>query len=152
MEKENKIKCNFEIKKVILTPELINKFETMENRRQIGEAHVRQIHGAILSKKNPLGVLIINERADKWRLIDGNHRLEAVKRYFGYKKDASGIECVIKIYKNLTSEEEKQIYADEARRKNESYEDRLNLYKDTIIFWKLTQDVVNKFPGWILND
>ena len=142
------IKRNFEIEKIMITPKLLEKFQMIENRRHISNQHVKNIHGVILANKNPLGVMIVNEREGKWRLIDGNHRIEAVKRFYSYKKahEEIGIECIIKIYKNLSADEERQVYADEAKRKNESYEDRLNLYKDTIIFWKLTQDTINKFP------
>ncbi len=126
----------------------ISNFEIMENRRQIGESHVSRIHGAIQEGRNPMGVLIVNKREGKMRLIDGNHRMEAVRRFLGYKKNEGiEIECLIRVYDNLNDEEERQVYSDEAKRKNESHEDRLNMYKDTIIFWtKLLQDNINPFP------
>jgi len=143
-----KIKRNYRVVNFTLTPETLEDFEIMENRRQIGEGHVKQIHGVLLSKKNPMGVLIVNERRGKWRLIDGNHRIEALKRFYGYKKvyKKISIDCIIKVYKDLTDDEERQVYSNEAKRKNESHEDRLNLYKDTIPFWKLTQDPLKEFP------
>jgi hypothetical protein len=141
------IKNKFEVKSFIITPETIDKFQLMENRRQISEHHVGKIHGAILSGKNPLGVLIVNELNNSWRLIDGNHRIEAVKRFYSRENNRkTNLECVVRIFKGLSPEKEREVYSDEAKRKDESYEDRLNLYKDTITFWRLTQDKLNKFP------
>lgn len=141
------LKNNFRIEEFLINPESIKNFEIMENRRQIGEGQVRKIHGTITSKKNPLGVLIVNEINGKWRLIDGNHRLEAVKRFYTKESNKNvKIQCVLRIYKNLSKEEERQVYSDEAKRRNESHEDRLNMYKEIISFWKLTQDNLNKFP------
>lgn len=141
------IKKKYKIQQFTITSENIDKFEIMENRRQIGDGQVKMISGVLTKGENPLGELIVNEINGKWRLIDGNHRLEALKRFYSKKgnKDIS-IECTIRLYKDLSNDEEREIYSNEAKRRNESHEDRLNLYKDTIIFWKLTQDELNKFP------
>jgi len=141
------IKNECSMEKFTITPETIRKFEVMENRRQIGESQVGKIHGVILSKKNPLGVLIVNQIGNVWRLIDGNHRIEAVKRFYTKESNKSiNIEAFVKVYKGLTPDQEREVYSNEAKRKNESHEDRLALYKDTIVFWKLTQDSINRFP------
>ncbi len=144
----NELKKDFTIENFMITSESISKFEIMENRRQVGESHVGKIHGALMKGKNPMGVLIVNELNNRWRLIDGNHRIDAVKRFYGYKSENKKvkIECVVRVYKDLSHDEERQIYSNEANRKNESHEDRLNMYKDTITFWKLTQDKLNEFP------
>ena len=144
----NELKKDFTIENFMITSESISKFEIMENRRQVGESHVGKIHGALMKGKNPMGVLIVNELNNRWRLIDGNHRIDAVKRFYGYKSENKKvkIECVVRVYKDLSNDEERQIYSNEANRKNESHEDRLNMYKDTITFWKLTQDKLNEFP------
>jgi hypothetical protein len=141
-------KREYKMEKFTLTAENINNFVILENRRLISDGQVRKIHGAVLDKKNPIGILIINRVNGKDRLIDGNHRIEAVKRFFEYKKSYATvkIECILKVYENLSSEEEKQIYLDEAKRRNESHEDRLNMSKDDITFWKLLNDKLDKFP------
>lgn len=146
--KKQTFKRGYKMETFVITPESIENFEVMKNRRQISERHSRQIHGAILKGKNPIGVLIINKKNGMKRIIDGNHRIEAVKRFYGFKKSHKDvrIECTLKVYENLTNDEEKQVYADEANRRNESSEDRLNMYKDEIIFWKLLQDETKQFP------
>lgn len=147
MVKETR-KKGFEITEFTIDNDNINEFELLENRRQVSNTHVATIHNAILSGKNPIGVLIVNIRSGKMRLIDGNHRIESIKRFYNYKesyKDTK-IECVLKVYNNLTDEEEREVYSNEAKRKNESYEDRLNMYKSTITLWKLLTDSTNKFP------
>ncbi len=138
----------YEIESFKITSETINQFEIMENRRQISNSHVSQIHGALLRGNNPIGILIVNKKLNKMRLIDGNHRIEAVRKFYNYIKinPLPEIECILKVYHDLTEDEEREIYALEAKRKNESYEDRLNMYKDVIIFWKLLQDKLNQFP------
>ena len=142
------IKNEYTTKKFTITPETLERFEIMENRRQIGQSHVSKIHGCMLRGKNPLGVIVVNERNNKWRLIDGNHRIEAVKKFYGYRKQNREvrIECIVRIYKGLSNDEERELYSDEARRRNESHDDRLTLYRDTITFYKLTQEKRYEFP------
>lgn len=141
-------KKGYKIEQISITYDNIDEFKMIPNRRQISDCHVKKIHGAFLEGKNPVGVLIVNLRGRDMRLIDGNHRVEAIKRFYKYK-DAHKkikIDCVLKVYKELNDDEERQVYSDEAKRRNESYEDRLNIYKDTITFWKLLNDPINKFP------
>ena len=142
------IKKEYEIKSFKIDSKSIEEFHVMETRRQISNGHVRQIHGAILSGKNPIGILIVNLKNNKMRIIDGNHRIEALKRFYAYrtKHEKISVEVTLKVYKNLTNEEERNIYSLEAKRKNESYEDRLNMYKDVIILWDLVTDTARDFP------
>lgn len=146
MPQEQIFKKNYEIKNFTITNETINDFEIMPNRRLISDGQVKKIHGVLLEGKNPIGILIVNKKHDKLRLIDGNHRIEAVKRFYSYRNPNAKIECILKIYNDLNEDEERQVYSDEANRRNESYEDRLNMYKDVITFWKLLNDSINKFP------
>jgi hypothetical protein len=141
-------KKGYTIEPFTITSETINDFKIIANRRQISESHVGRIHGALLNDKNPIGVLIVNKRGHDMRLIDGNHRIEAIKKFYSYRISHNGIkiECILKVYSELTDEQEREVYSDEAKRKNESYEDRLNLYKDTITFWKLLNDRLAPFP------
>lgn len=146
--KKQKLEKGYKIVNFTINKDNINVFQIMENRRQVSSGHVSKIHGALLAGKNPVGILIVNKKNNKLSLIDGNHRIEAVKRFFSYKKVFSGVEidCVLKVYSNLTDDEEKEVYSKEATRRNESYEDRLTMYKDSITFWKLLQDKLNNFP------
>ena len=120
----------------------------MKDRRMIRKAHVSKINGVLLSGKNPVGVLTVNNRFGKYRIIDGNHRVEAIKNFYSYKKanEDIKIECVLKVFEGLSDDEERNIYTNEATRRNESYEDRLNIYKNTIRMWKLLADPINTFP------
>ncbi len=144
----NKIKKEYKMESFVLNFESIDKIEIMSNRRQIKDLQVGKIHSVLMKGENPIGTLIINNKNGVYRLIDGNHRIEALKRFYGYKKENKkvSIECDLKIYKDLTDEEEIQVYTNEAKRQNESHEDRLSLNKENIIFWKLTQDRLKEFP------
>jgi hypothetical protein len=142
------IKQKYKVLNFLINPETLNRFEIMEDRRIIREGHVGKIHGVLLNNQNPIGVLVVNERNGKWRIIDGNHRIEAIKRFYNLRKEnqKKQIECTLRVYCNLTDEEERELYGKEATRINESHEDRLNIYKDTINFWKMTQDPLKEFP------
>lgn len=147
----NTRKREYKIEEFTIDENSISQFEILPNRRQISEVQVGKIHGRLLAGKNPIGILIVNKKNNKLRLIDGNHRLEAIKKYYNYReihKDVK-IECVLKVYNNLTEEEEREVYIEEANRRDESYEDRLNIYKETIMFWKLINDPINSFPSSI---
>jgi hypothetical protein len=141
-------KREYLIQEYMIDSKNINEFEIIENRRQICNPHVKSMHQAIIDGKNPIGVLIVNIRQGKMRLIDGNHRIESIKRFYNNRESNKSvkIECVLKIYKELTDEEEREVYSLEAKRRNESYEDRITMYKDTITFWKLLNDQLNIFP------
>lgn len=139
---------DYKIEKFTLTADNVNSFIILEDRRQISEGQVRKIHGALLEKRNPIGILVVNRVEGQDRLIDGNHRIEAIKRFFEYKKVYSiiKIDCTLKVYENLNPDEERQVYLDEAKRRNEGLDDRLNMFKKTITFWNLLQDPLNEFP------
>jgi hypothetical protein len=135
-------KAGYKTQKFVITCDNVNDFKILENRRQICDTHVGKIHRALIDGKNPIGTLIVNKKLEDMRLIDGNHRLEALKRFFEYKKAYSQVkvECILKVYENLSEDEERAVYTDEARRRNESHEDRLNMFKDKIMMWKLIND------------
>lgn len=141
-------KREYKIEKFTITSENINNFVILDDRRMINDGQVRKIHGALIEGKNPIGILIINRKDGKDRLIDGNHRWEAIKRYFEYKKVYSEVklDCTLKVYENLSPEQEKQLYLDEAKRRNESLDDRLNMFKSSIQIWKSLNDNMSPFP------
>lgn len=141
------IKKGYELETMIVSRENIDEFEIMETRRQIGEHHVRGILAALGTGSNSMGIIIVNKKRNRIRLIDGNHRIEALRRFLNRKtQEKTKVEITLKVYRDITNEEERMIYTTEATRKNESYEDRLNMYKDTIIFWGLVSDPLKGFP------
>lgn len=152
MVKKQKISREYKIDKFVINSQSLHDFEIMENRRMISDVHVGKIRQTLIDGKNPVGVLIVNKKNGKMRLIDGNHRIEAVKRFFEFRKEENrpDIECTLKIYENLSEDEEKEVYSNEAKRRNESHEDRLNLYKDSLTFWNLISgkldNALDKFP------
>ena len=142
------IKKEYVVKDFILNKETINKIEITKNRRQIKERMVRKLHGVLIKGGNPIKTLMVNEKNNMYRLIDGNHRIEALKRFYAYKQEnqKKSFECELRIYKNLPIEEENKNYSEEADRVNQTHEDLLCVYKDEITFWKITQDKLNEFP------
>ena len=141
------IKKGYEIETMVVTKSNMDKFEVMEHRRQIGEYHVRNILAALGTGKNSMGVIIVNKKQNRIRLIDGNHRIEALRRFLNRRsQEKTKVEMTLKVYRDLDEEEERKVYTLEATRKNESHEDRLNMYKDTIMFWKLVSNPLKGFP------
>ncbi|KKL45802.1 hypothetical protein LCGC14_2351950, partial [marine sediment metagenome] len=145
--KKETIKKGYEIETMTVSRDNISKFEVMEHRRQIGESHVKNILAALGAGKNSMGVIIVNRKHNRIRLIDGNHRIEALRRFLNRRnQEKTRVEVTLKVYRDLDEEEERRVYTIEATRKNESYEDRLNMYKDTITFWKLVSNPLKGFP------
>ncbi len=141
------IKKGYALETMIVSRENIDDFEIMETRRQIGEFHIRNILAALGGGKNSIGIIIVNKKRNVMRLIDGNHRIEALRRFLNRRtQENTKVEVTLKVYKELTDEEERKVYTIEATRRNESYEDRLNMYKDTIIIWKLFSERESDFP------
>ena len=141
------ISMGYKTESMMVDSKNIDNFEIIETRRQISDRHVSNIATAFGRGDNPIGVIIINKIRGKMRLIDGNHRIEALRRFLNRKtEEGKKVEVTLKVHENLTEEEEREIYTKEAKRRNESYEDRLNMYKETIQFWKSLQDMSNGFP------
>lgn len=135
---------NFEV-----TADNIKKFQIMPDRRLLNDAHVKKLHSIFQRKGRFPGTLAVNKLdSDLMILMEGNHRLEACKRFFDSSLENSKkkIPFTIDVYKNLSTDEMRAVFRT-YEKKSQSYEDLLNLYKSDIQLWKLIQ---TDFPCKVL--
>ena len=102
-----------------------------------------------------MGTLIVNKRDDSKQLllIDGNHRIDALKRFYTMQSGANfgsakiredlKVDVTLRVYKNLTDSQMLEVYANEAKRRDQTSDDYLQLSKDLIPLWK---SLMTSFP------
>ncbi|MBU1082662.1 MAG: hypothetical protein KKB59_19410, partial [Spirochaetes bacterium] len=81
---------------------------------------------------------VINLKNGKMRLIDGNHRFEAVKKYIGANPD-NRVEVTLNMYSNLNEEIEKELYTQWNLGNKQSTSDVVKQYKEDIPIFKLME-------------
>jgi len=126
--------------------------EQLENRRRLRMGTVREIYEQLCNKQHFDSKLCVNKRNGVHRLIDGNHRWEALKRYLKeHPNDTVDIE--ISEYNNLTDEEEKEVYAkvNKGNKQNtndvvKQYEDELKVFNTFKKGWQSGGGVHTQFP------
>lgn len=109
----------------------LSDFELFADRRHIRATQVESILVALRSGKHFDAVMVVNKLNGKYRIIDGNHRFEAMKTYLSENPDVN-IELKLAVYIKLTPEEERVIYTKWALGIKETIDDLLNLMKDEI--------------------
>lgn len=117
----------------------IKKIEILENRRLIRNAMVNKIFLSLTRGIHFVTPLVVNEISpDKYRLIDGNHRFEAIKKFLEQNKN-SKVEVPIMKYSNLSSEEETNAYDIIQNISRENASDYLQKHKEEIMILKFMQ-------------
>lgn len=101
------IKYTFQ--KYRLTKETIDYFNFMENRRQLSREHVKNLRALLNAGGHFETPIVVSEKEEKYKVIDGNHRLEAF-RLILQKKPNAGIDVLLVKYENLTEDEEIDIF------------------------------------------
>ena len=87
----------------------IDKFVILASRRMLRKNQVKRI---LLGLKRGIhfeSPVVVNEVGKKWRIIDGNHRVEALRMYFGLYP-GKNVEVNFAVYKDLTEAEEKEVF------------------------------------------
>lgn len=119
---------NFNIRKVKLDASSFkDRYEFQENRRLIRQRHVDRIYNALMDGGHfdfPVSVL---EKDGKLLVVDGNHRLEAVKKYLAEKPDKM-IELYEMVYK-LDETEAKNLFLKLNKTASVSFNDKLQQLK-----------------------
>ena len=99
----------FTIMKITIDQEKIKEFEFPENRRKIQNNQVESLTSALFKGMHFDTPIVINNRDGKMRLLDGNHRIEAISRVL--KKDEKyEIEVWMARYDELDDDEENMIF------------------------------------------
>jgi len=119
-------------------------FEIIENRRLISKGTVKGILDLLLKDKHFNSSFVVNKVGNKYRLIDGNHRYEAIVKLlsaFPNKK----VEVHMHIFDDLSIEEERRMYSLYNKGKKQSTNDFVQQYKSEILIYKLIMNNLN-FP------
>lgn len=135
----------------VINSKNINEFKVLPNRRSIRNTAVSKINGLFLRGENFDSAISVNKKNGSYRIIDGNHRFEAMKRFFNLSKanKDKGIEVSLHVYENLTDEKEREIYDKIQEQNTETISDRLQIHADALVIWKLVKE---DFPCKVHND
>ena len=118
------------IEKMTLTKKSVEEL-VIVNPRRIHPSQVQSIYKALLKGEHFDSVFVINRRDNKLRVIDGNHRFEALMLFFE-KRPHMKIEAYSAIYDNLDDAQEREIFTRWNISITQSTDDFINSYKETI--------------------
>lgn len=134
----------YEIKEMTINKDNIKKFQAIEGARSLRKTQVERIEKSIRKREmEGFGVIYLNLKEEIFRIIDGNHRITAVRNLIE-NKAISSLNITCAIYRSLDKANEKRIYDILARQINQTTEDFLNLHKDEFPLWKIINE--KSFP------
>lgn len=140
------LRLGFSTRRYEIEAEDIRKgtFELLTNRRNIAQSVVNRIFENLMSGKHFDSSFVVNQRNSKFRLIDGNHRYEAIVKYLGANPE-NRVEVLLHIYEGLDDDAEKSLYTLYNLGRKQSTNDFIQQYKEEIPIWKI---IINqtKFP------
>jgi hypothetical protein len=143
-----RIKMNelqYRTKRITIDAETLKLLKTMESRRRVVNAHVNRLHKVLLEGKNFDAPMVVNELdVGKFRLLDGNHRLEAIKKWIADdKENKRKLEVSFAIYDKLDAEEEREVFTKWNSGRRQSSNDFIQLYASEI---PILQKMLKSFP------
>lgn len=120
----------YEIEKITLTKKSVEEL-IIVNPRRLHPSQVQSIYKALLQGKHFDSVFVINRRDNKLRVIDGNHRIEALMLFFK-KHHHMRLKAFLAVYNNLDDAQEREIFTRWNISITQSTDDFINSYKETI--------------------
>lgn len=130
----------------VVNKNTISKFIRPEWHRDFREIHIKHIQKSLLQGVHFSETITVNELRDKYVIINGNHRIEAIRRVIQEFPDFS-IEVRLTKYHSLSEERELEIYTIVNKVRPESYLDRIKAHCINSEFVKLTS---KNFPVRIM--
>jgi len=119
--------------------ENIGSFKAIESIRSIRKTQVQRLMTAFRDgtylESTPLHV---NIKHREFRVIDGNHRIVAIRELLENDK-FKGVNLTIAFYKNLNDQEERDLYDIIAKQVGQTTNDFLSLHKPDFPVWELIQ-------------
>jgi len=138
------IKTKYVMKKIVLDKESIKKFYMdTATRRQIRKGQVNQLIKHLIAGGHFSSPLVVNEIKKINKLIDGNHRTEAVTDIVSSTDKEFSIEVWVAVYKNLTIDEEREVYREWNSGVKQSASDFLKAHWESI---PLRKELLSKLP------
>lgn len=119
------------------------KFQKLSNRRDIRNGTVNSLLKVLRNGKHFETPLVCNRINNTFRLLDGNHRLEAIEKYFSLFPRRK-VELFVFYYEDLSEDEEKAIYTKWNLGSKQSTNDFVKQYWEDIPIAKLFEK--NGFP------
>lgn len=121
---------DYEMKQVTLTAKTIKQL-TIINPRKLHQSQINSIYKSLLKHEHFDSNFVVNENNGKTKVIDGNHRIAALILFFEMYPHEQ-IQVYFATYKDLTEEQERQIFTRWNISITQSTDDFINSYKDTI--------------------
>jgi len=133
-------------KVMLINKNNIKKFIRPEWHREFRNNHVSSIKYAIMGGTHPSENITVNGVSTTYRIINGNHRMEALRRIISEHPKFS-IEMTITLYSGLSLKQEIEIYEKVNNTKKESGMDRLKAHLTGSDIYNLLE---KKFPARVL--
>jgi len=133
MKNVNNLTVGYKTKKVKVRADDLDKgfFSTLVNRRKIMPSVVKSLYRGMLNGEHFESPLVVNVVNGEKRLIDGNHRWEAMRQFLIINNKKS-IEITIHFYEDLSISEEKAAYSKWNKGRKQSTNDVIKQYEDDI--------------------
>jgi hypothetical protein len=133
------LETNYRVEEFTITADNVDLFKLMENRRLVSDSHVSRIHGRLMNGDNPIDTITVNKVPEGYRVIDGNHRIDAIRRFYMHRKENCDvkIKCTLKVYDNISLKDELIVYDNIAKQKPQTFDDMLQLHSNELELWKL---------------
>jgi len=135
-------KLNYKTEHINITKDSIERFQILGNRRKINKTVVNNLLRLLKDGDHFETPIMCNRIGHQYRLLDGNHRLEALRLYFEHEPEGS-VEILACVYHNLNPDMEKEMYNKWNKGKKQSLNDYLQQYKEEMELWAILQ---REFP------
>ena len=104
------ISCNgYEVEVLTIGKDTLRKLEEMKNRRRIVRSHVNRLLKVLRDGGSFDAPIVVNRLNGTYRLIDGNHRTEAIKLWIKENPENQTRVLLIK-YEGLSDKEERDVF------------------------------------------
>lgn len=138
------LKLPYKLVKIKLETGSTQQFTRMENARTVRPSQVERITAALRRGEHFASPVVLNLKGDKYRVIDGNHRLDAMIRFLTGTKNTLEMEAAV--YENLTSEEEIAVYAQWNAGIRQSSSDQIQVMRDELPIVQMLCGKDSTFP------
>ena len=102
-----KLRYKFEL--FNLNSDTLSKFIFLDNRRKLQDSQVSSLVKSLSHDKHFESPIVVNKIEGNYKIIDGNHRIEAFKKLLKYDHKFS-IDCLLIIYTNLDEDQEIEVF------------------------------------------
>ena len=143
MDKEQ---TKHKIQNYVINKDNLKSFQVMDTRRLIRKAKVLQIKTKLVNGEYVDLTFKINKNNDHYKILDGNHRFEAIRLIISDKKyESTKFKVELHIFENLTDEQEIEMYdIFNLHGTVPTKDDSLQLHKNKITFFDLIKK--NELP------